>query len=175
MKRQHTLKQKILFLTASIFIGILLIVILIIVPSVRYIYTIKNTIEFTESRMEEQYQRIRLLKKSINELDTIREHVAEFETSMITDGDELSVIRLLEQLAQTHDVSQQFKLSASDNSNTLSFDFSVTGSYQRILAYIRGLEVFPYYVSIERMVLHKPTKDTNNYVTATFSAAIFRK
>ncbi|MBI2436306.1 MAG: hypothetical protein HYV41_00990 [Candidatus Magasanikbacteria bacterium] len=175
MKIHRTLTQKILILISIIFVGILMIVLLVIIPSIRYIHAIKNTIELNESRMEEQYQKIRLLKKSISELSTIKHKVAIFDTVLIASGDELSAIRLIEKLAETYDVSQQFKLSGTENTDTLSFDLSVTGSYSHILNYLRGLETFPYYVSIEKMILTTPPKEKTEQVTITFSATFFRE
>lgn len=170
-----SLKQKIILFTGLIFVAIIAVIGLIIVPSVRYINTIKQTIELTESRMEQQYQRIRLLKKSISELTKIRQHINQFEHISIESGDELSVIRSIEQLAQTHNVNQQFKLSSNDPQANLSFDFNVSGSYLNLLHYIRGLETFPQYVSIEKMTLSKSAKEKTQYATLSFSATIFRK
>lgn len=169
------LKQKILIFTGLIFLILVGIIMFVIIPSLRYIYSIKNTIELTEARMEEQYQRIRLLKKSINELSLIKTQTTEFDHVRVKTGDELSVVRNLERLAEEKKVSQQFKLSTSENGKNLVFNFNVNGTFKNLIPYIRSLETFEYYMAIEKMTFGKSPKEATGNITLTFTGTVFRQ
>ena len=98
---------------------------------------------------EEQYQKIRLLKKSISELDTIKQETQKFKTASITKGEELRVIQGLEQLAPKHGVQQSLGVSYGDG--VYSFSFQASGNFYKLIEYIHDLETLPYYINISSM------------------------
>lgn len=73
----------------------------------RHIISTKNDIERTEAQLEDQYQKTKLLRRSISELDTIKQNMAQFNTVSIAKGQELQVIYELEQLATHHTLVQK--------------------------------------------------------------------
>ncbi|PLX26599.1 hypothetical protein C0581_04165 [Candidatus Parcubacteria bacterium] len=149
MPKRISLKHKILLITIIIFGGILFIAAGIILPSIKYIDGIKHEIEQTEAQLEEQYQKIRLLKKSINELAEVKQKTQKLKTITIAQGDELRVIQELEQLAPKHGVQQSLGVSYGDSAYT--FSFQVSGDFYKLIKYVYDLETLPYYINISSM------------------------
>ncbi len=177
------LKHKIVIFTLIILGGVLLVIGAVITPSIRYITSIRHQIETTEAQLEEQYQKIRLLKKSINELNTIKKEIAPFEHIMVEKGQELRVIRELEQTALANNIKQDLGVSFTEKAPGIkhgyyTFSFKCQGEYQDLMNHLYALEQLPYYVIIDALEFGKQTDTRGNAldtgdVVLKFSAKIF--
>lgn len=182
-EKQIQLKHKIILITFLILIGVLLVVAMIIAPSVRYIKTIRHQIEVTEAQIEEQYQKVRLLKKSINELNSIKKNIEAFEHITIKKGDELRVIRELEQTALSNNVQQDLGVAFTEKGPGIkysfyTFTFKNQGDFQNLINHLHALEKLPYYISIDAIEFTKPTNSRgqtvdSNEIILNFTGNIF--
>jgi len=154
-------------ITSIIFLGVIAIGIGIILPSVRYINTMKQEIEHTEAQLEEQYQKIKLLKRSINEIEEIKQNTKKFYSITMGKGNELQLIEQLEQLATTHHVAQN--LGVSYNDNIYTFSFKINGEFTDVMNYLQSLEQFPYYINISAIGLNKSGEN----VSLSFSGDVY--
>lgn len=177
------LKHKIVLITLLILGGVMLVVGAVITPSIRYITGIRHQIETTEAQLEEQYQKIRLLKKSINELERIKKDTQNFEYITVKKGQELRVIRELEQTALANNIKQDLGVEYTEKGQGVkqgyyTFTFKCQGSYQNLMGHLYALEQLPYYVIIDKIDLAKQTNnrgqaiDTSDIVM-NFSAKIY--
>ena len=176
MAKTHLqLKHKILLITFFILGGVLLVIGTIITPSIRYITGIRHQIEVTEAQLEEQYQKIRLLKRSINELDTIQKNTQPFKSITIEKGQELRMIRELEQTALVNNIKQDLGVEFTERGPGVkqgyyTFTFKCQGEYKNLMNHLQALERLPYYVIIDALDLTKLTNtrgqtlDTNNII-----------
>ncbi len=181
--KRMPLKHKIILLTLLILAGILFVAFLIIMPSVKYITTMRHNIEMTEAQIEEQYQKIRLLKKSINELDTIKENTEQFSYITIKKGEELRVIQELEHAALLYEINQDLGVAFTQKDtytkkSFYTFTFKNSGTFEQLVAHIQALERLPYYLIIENMQFSKPQDRQGNAtsddkVTVSFSGIIY--
>ncbi len=168
-KKNPTLK-----LFASSFIIILIstaIVVFIILPTVNYIKNLKNDIQKIEQESSDQYQKIKLLKKSIAELPTVREKAKLFEQSMIDKNDAVKLIQELEDLAISKGVTQSLNIKDGKDDSFI-LDFRINGSFFETLQYLHALEHLPFYVIIDSVNWNKINSEE---VSISFSATIFTK
>jgi len=180
MSSHIKLSHKITFITTGILIILGLIISFILVPSVRYIFYIKHEIDITNSELEEQYQKIRLLKKSIQELDIIKIQAEEFKQATISKGNELAVIQQFEFIARKNNVDQNLAVSFVEKSKDVTreyyiFNFKIHGEYNNILHYMQDIERLSFYIITDAIILEKPNKqaDTEHRLDLSFSDIIY--
>jgi len=154
--KQIPLKQKILILTSSIFVCILLVILFIIVPSLHYIQNIKHDIQKTEAQIEDQYNKAKLLRKSLNKLDTIKKEISLLKNIKASTASELILIQNFERLSTIHNVAQQLSLERTDDKYI--FNFVLRGTYKNLMSYLSNLEHFQHYIIIPSLEWTK-TKD----------------
>jgi len=179
-----SLKHKITLVTTTILIVITSIIFLIIIPSIKYITRMKQNIENTEAELEENFTKIQLLKKSIRELDTIKEKTQNFYFATVAKGDELIVITELERIAEKYDISQDLNVSYSDDAPQNKenkkdnphyiFTFHNQGSFQNQLEFLRELDKLPYYIIIDKLQLTKTNvRDENKLINLSFNGKVY--
>ncbi len=172
------LKHKILLTTLIIFLGLLSIVFVIIFPTVNYIKNIKTDIEITEGQLEEKYQKARLLKKSINELEKVKIDVQKFKEITVEPGNELLLISSLEHLASDHNIAQDLSVTLHENEGRdpyYVFSFQNNGDFYDHIDYLSSLEKLPYYVIIEKLKWNKVEKENKNSIILNFEGKIYSK
>ncbi|MFA6427250.1 MAG: hypothetical protein WCW16_02270 [Candidatus Magasanikbacteria bacterium] len=183
------LKYRIISVTGIIFLGVLAIGLGIIYPTTRHIVVTRKSIEKTESQLEEQYQKAKLLRRSIVELDTIKQKMSQLNKITLNKGDELVTIREFEQLAARHSLKQKLDVVYNDGKNIDSkpkkekvikrphyiFSFSLEGSYKNLMSYIQDLERTPYYIIIEQLSWTRPSKSEQQTVILEFDGRVYSK
>ncbi|MFA5211484.1 MAG: hypothetical protein WC414_03185 [Patescibacteria group bacterium] len=172
-------KQKIVLSTGGILLALCLVSFGIIMPTVKYIKGLKRNIEITENEIEKSYQKINSLKNSINKLGEIKSEVEPFYFLTLDEGDELSVIKVLESLASQNNVLQTLDVNFND-CKTLSkdnlynkphyvFKLKLVGKYVDILNYLDDLEELPYYFLIDQISFGLEKNQSNGTVFANLS------
>ena len=171
------LKHKILLTTLAVFSGLLLIVFAIILPTVNYIKNIRIDIEMTESQLEEKYQKARLLKKSINELEKVKADIQKFDDIKVERGNELLTISSLEHLASEHNIAQDLSVTLHEETDNpyYTFSFQNNGSFQNHMNYLSSLEQLPYYMIIDKPSWNKLEKENQQSVVLNFEGKIYSK
>ncbi|MFA7314664.1 MAG: hypothetical protein WC025_01905 [Candidatus Magasanikbacteria bacterium] len=172
MKKKNPI-YKIIFSTLGIIVIAIIITITIILPSITYIKNLKIDIQSTEKTLTDQYEKIRLLKKSISELDTITENTKSLEQSLINKNDDATVklIQELENLATSQSIEQTLSLGPVQEKNFTIF-FKTKANFYKTLQYLNSLEHLPIYLTIDNLSW---TKIDSENVSLSFEATIYTK
>lgn len=164
-----------IFLLFSLSAGILFCFIL---PALR---SIKSTTDAMVANIEaknEEFERLRLLRKSLTEIDTIQTTLAHTSRLSIPRSEEKQIIDEIESLALSHHVVQQLSVSYHAYENKTDFpgyyifSFSVTGSIEHVRSYFANLESLPYYFLIKKIILEKNPEGNRHDVTLQFNAVL---
>ncbi|MDD3663148.1 MAG: hypothetical protein PHT84_04755 [Candidatus Pacebacteria bacterium] len=176
------IKHKVILSTFLIALSLFVVIFLIILPTIKYIDSLKENIAITEIEIEESYQKIILLKNSINQLDDIKEKVEPFYFLTLNEGEELTIIKELEDLAVYNNLSQNLDVSfnknpgnSKDNISNLAhyvFKIRISGNFTDVLNYIDDLEELPYYFLIDQVSFARQKSEQNDWVSASFNAIL---
>lgn len=163
-----SLKQKIIITNIGILLILFLIFGLIIIPAGKQILDLRNNIKQIENDLEQRYEQTKKLKKSLQELDTIRAQTAELRSTIPKIGDELMIITTLENIARQHNIEQNLSLNLINESlsknpkslhkalpNHYRLSFLNNGLMIDHLLYLRALEKLPFYVIIDSLNFDK--------------------
>jgi hypothetical protein len=187
------LKQQFLFTTISIAAVSIIIAAIIIVPTIKQILSLKNSITDTQKFLEEQYEKTQRMRRSVHSLDEIIEQTEKFQNIAIQEGDELKVITELEKLATSNNIEQSLRVQKIDPKETkgvpseeekklppvlkkapyYTFSFSNTGNFENHISYLKELEKLPYYLNISILQFEK--KGTDGILGLRFNANIYIK
>ncbi len=175
-----TITQK-LALTISLFVvSGSAIVIFFILPALASIRQATESMAAHITSENNELERLRLLRRSLTEIDQIETNVATLDAVSISRSDEDEIIKRLETLASTHNVEQELSVSynaeggSPDFAGYYVFHFATQGSFSNIRAYLASLEQLPYYFIIPKMSIEK-VKDgdpTQSHVIIQFSAIL---
>ncbi|OGH85888.1 MAG: hypothetical protein A2493_02470 [Candidatus Magasanikbacteria bacterium RIFOXYC12_FULL_33_11] len=148
-----------------------IIVILVILPAIKQIKNLKDDIQNIEQKSEDQYKKIKLLKKSIAELDTIKEKINPIRQSIIEKNEAINLIQELEDLAIEKKVTQTLTIQEGAEKSFI-LNFSIRGTFYDCLQYLYTLEQLPFYLIIDSLSWTKTAEQT---VSLSFSASVFTK
>lgn len=189
---QLTLKQKLTTYIAGIAIGTLVVGGLVVWPTVNHILTLRNDINIIQQELENRYEKTQKLKRSLQELSTIREVVNQINQIAIEPGDEILVITQLEKIAIENNIEQNTDLNFVDTTkektvktNTkkmampqyYKFSFLNNGYFEDHITYLETLEKLPYYLIIDNLSFEKRKGEDNlkNKITLRFDAIVYVK
>ena len=170
MKKKNPV-YKIISSTLGIILLAILITTIIIIPSINYIKNIKQDIQTIEKESANQYDKIRLLKKSIAELDTINKNTTALEQSLINKDDAINLIKEFEDMATAQHIEQNLTIASGQNDSIL-FTFKTKASFYSTLQYLNSLEHLPFYITMDNL---NWTKVDATNVSLSFEATIFTK
>lgn len=170
----HKLILTILFFTACS-IGILLF---LIIPSLNSITEVAQAIAKHVQFENDEFEHIRLLRRSLTEIGTIDKKVEGITKISISKSEEENLIDKIETTAERHKIDQSLSVSYHTNEDTTEFPgyylftFTSAGLFENIRTYFAELESIPYYLSIRRVTIEKSPKLGTNSVTISFTATI---
>ena len=170
MKKQNPI-SKTIFSTIGIILITSTIGFVIILPSINYIKNIKKEIQTIEKESADQYQKIKLMKKSIAELDTVREKSKLIEQALVDKNDAVKIIQELEDLAIDKKIEQSLSIN-SGTDNSFVFSFKTKSNFSNTIQYLNSLEHLPFYMIIDNLSWTKVDKEN---VSLTFQATVFAK
>lgn len=190
-----TLKKRLTIYILAISVGIFLITIFVIIPGVEYIINLRNDIKHTQAELDNSYNRAKQLRRSIQEIDNVKENIKKFKDVALPTNQELNIITEMENLAATHNIEQNMNINYIDikknteaknkppNSPTqisglhgyYQLSFLNNGNFVDHLKYLEAMEKKPYYVIINDLNFEKRRNDTSTStpVTLQFNAIIY--
>lgn len=185
--KHPSITQRVIFFTASLTILIVAIAIFIILPAMKKTVSLRDNVTKTQQALEHDYQKTLLLRRSIRELDAVYGKTQMFNTATIENGDELTVITQLENLASKHDVDQTLHVTFTDpksipakergksasktNLPYYTFSFLNHGTFAQHIEYLKALEQLPYYVLIEGLQWEQ--RSAAGQVTLRFDGRVY--
>jgi Tfp pilus assembly protein PilO len=160
----HSLLERRIAITIGFFVIVAgAIVGIVIVPTVMQIREIDSDtykLRLTLERKNEQAINYRLALKQI---DKLKKEMPPFSDYLFAKGDDLKLITTLESMALKYGVTQRINSSNLDNvtNNKAQISLSVSGPYYNTLAYLDGIEHFPYFINLTHLSLSPYTDRTN--------------
>jgi hypothetical protein len=176
-----SLTKRILLTNGGILSAVIIIALGVIAPSATYILNIKNNIQMAESQLEQNYEKVRLLKRSVRELPIVHKNVSAYEDATITKGQALIVITELEKIAERNNILQNLSASYTDAKtagSTRSFytlAFTNKGAFKNQIAYLQDVEKLPYYMVIDSIALAKGIQNDKENLSLNFTAKLYTK
>lgn len=163
--------------------------IFVIVPAVRGIVAIDRSIQEIEHYIERQYAKTKLVRRSIQRLPEITAFTKELEHAAIDTGQELTLITLLEDLAEAHGVDQTLEVKkhppAGESATGIpaavhmpyyTVAFVTRGRFENLLTHVRAIETLPTFVLVPSLAFDAPqTPKDGHTVTARFTGYIFAR
>lgn len=134
---------------------------LIIIFGVFYVflvYPLRNNLAEIKGKIDEQRTNLEILKNKSQDLSGVKKDAEEIndkklvlDKMIITSGNQLSLFKDIENLAQMNNLVQNFSLDtkAIKTANSeVKMTISVTGDYLAFLRYLEGLESLNYYIKV---------------------------
>lgn len=186
-----SLKYQVISLIVFIILAIACVVIVITLPAIRHIQGLSASISATERILENQYEKTKHMRKSVQELPDIIDQATILQSAALKRGAELSLITALEELAAKNHVKQQLDVVFTDlNAESPApvktgtkalhlpyYTVSVTanGDFKSLLAYLKSLEDLPTYISIDNLFMEKKPNinDQSPPLTLRFDGRVY--
>ncbi len=177
---RFTITQK-LTLTILLFVSAgTAIVLLLILPAMSSIQKTTESMVAQMASEDKELERLRLLRRSLTEIDQIDQDISKIDAISISRADEHDIIERLETLAQEHGVDQQLSVSytaeggSPEFSGYYLFHFSTRGTFAQVRSYLADLEQLPYYFIIPKITVEKnnDSASTDSTVLIQFSAIL---
>lgn len=185
-------KRLSLYILGIVFVTAL-VVLLVIWPNSRYILGLKGDIGHIQEELETRYEKTQKLRKSLQELDTIKTEVKKFADITVKENEELRLITELENIASSHNIEQNLdliyvdtsKLSAKEKTKDkeesllpqyYQFSFLNNGFFEDHISYLRSLESLSYYIMIDELRFEKRKggeEFEKNEITLRFEGKIY--
>lgn len=170
-----TLQQRIFVFIGIIAITILIITGLIVWPSIKIIYGLKQDITKIENDMEQRYLNSLKLKRTMRELEEIKSQVAKYQQATIKKGEELKVITALENLANAYQIEQNLNAALGEKEKFYKFSLLNNGTFSNHVKYLQALETLPYYMIIKDVKFEKRQSQigTTPTITLIFNGLVY--
>ncbi len=175
---RFTITHKLIFTIIFFFSAGIGVIFGFIFPSLNSITQTTDAMVAQVSADNEELERVRLLRRSLIEIDTIEENLSRTTAISITKSEEEKLIELIELIAERNGVDQELSVSYQPHEDQAQFtgrylfSFSTTGPLERIERYLAELESIPYYLSIRGLTIEKNSKLGENQVVMTFRATL---
>lgn len=183
-------KRQLIILISLITLVATVITVAIIVPAVRAILALERDIGQTETFLEQQYQRTRELRRSTQAVDELMLQIKQLDGAAMKKGDELRLIKRLEQLAAAHQIEQTLVVNFTEvpaaplrteaksrtiNQSHYTFSFLNQGTFANHIRFLRALETWPEYFVIHRLNWEKrqPGPEAPAPITLRFDATVY--
>jgi Tfp pilus assembly protein PilO len=152
------LKNKITISLAGFFIVILSLIYFIVIPTVREIKTMGDSIEAQREDLEKKYIKGQSLKKLNENLNKIEPKLELLDQIFINKDRELEFITSLENEANNNQINQKINLSALEKTENQNFkktnlQLFTKGNFIKQLQYLADLEKLNYYINIKILEL----------------------
>ena len=162
----------------------------IIVPAVRTILGLERDIHQLQVFLEQQYQKTHQLRRSAQAVDELLAQIKQLDGAAMKKGDELRMIKRLEELAAAHRIEQTLAVDFTEvaeapfqadvksqtlNQSQYTFSFLNHGRFDDHLRFLRALEAFPEYFIIRQMNWEKRQHNAGetNPITLRFDATVY--
>ncbi len=157
-----TTKQKFIIipLTGLITLGI---VIFIILPTIRDIKRLNNSIYKQRVALEKLYLRGQSIRKSHRDYNKIKDQIKILDNIFNRRGEELKFITSLEKIAQAQNIEQIIDIKDDNKKNkqaanyqTMRVELKLIGTFPKIITYLDQIQTMDYYFNIDHLKFYNP-------------------
>jgi hypothetical protein len=193
---KFTLSKKLILYISLIATGIILVLTLVIIPGIKYIINLHQDVKEAQNELDSRYERAKQLKRTIQEIETVKESSKKYSQAILPINQELNIITELENLADQNNIEQNLNInfvstkknstSTEDNKENLTknrpalpnyyqLSFLNNGSLANHLKYLVALETKLYYIILTDLNFEKRRNDltTSTPITLRFNAIIY--
>src|SRR3989338_8344733 len=168
---------RIFFTLISILVGIAIIVIVVVVPSLRSITTLATHIEQKRNQAGQSFARAAQFRATADLLTEIHRTLPVYERMIIEGGKEIDFFTLLENKNKQHNLDQLVRLSPSveilPSLEELPIEFQIQGAFENIISYIQELERADELIAIRSVtILRSPKGQDKKPLTATIKGSL---
>lgn len=149
MRRELTLSLTTLAMTL---LGMVIVVAAIIVPSIRSIRTMSETIAREERALAQRAALGETIRTARETLQEVRSLLPQLETTFIRPDRQVEFVLALERLARTRGLVHKLTL-AQNGGTTLPFHLTLSGNFRAIGRLVGDLARLPWYLSLESLDL----------------------
>lgn len=156
------------------------IVFYFILPAITSIRETTDAMVSQIASEDQELDRLRLLRRSLTEIDQIEKDLSLIDHISVTKGTEDILIKDIESIAKKHSIDQSLSASFSpdggspDFSGYYVFHFSAKGTFENVREYLLEIERLPYYFIIPKITIEKTTSNNSSepLVLIQFSAIL---
>lgn len=168
-------EKKLIYITLGILTFFFLVSGLIIFPQYRGIQKMNQQILDLRTSLEAKYEKTRYLHKSQNLLALAKKTTTELKSLFIKNGEEISFISYLEDLADKFLIKQKISISRVDKTKNedigkIDLQIDAQGEFANLLSYLTALEHSGYLISISTINLNR---DASFLINMTVKAEIY--
>lgn len=154
MKFNLNLEKRTLLILTLFFLGTIVIIGLLILPTISYIKNLSNDTGNLRDYLDKKYETNHSLLSYKQRIEEHRAAIEEYKNYIFFKGDELQLITKLENLADHHQVNQKINNTDLDKSgNAVHISLTITGNYDNVLQYLSKLEKEIYFSKIKNLHL----------------------
>lgn len=159
-------KQKII-ITGVLVIIFLTVVVLVILPTLRDIFDLRQKILTQKAELEERYNRRISIKLALRNLKGVQQEFKNVSGHIFrAPGSEIDFITTLEDLANRHNLEQKLRLEVNLQTNLdrtheveIPLFLDITGSYTNLIKYLDDLEKSKLFVAPITFEIRSADKD----------------
>jgi len=176
-------KKKITILISIVVLITAAIIYFIIMPTVRDIEEISNSVRDERIDLEKKYLRGQLLRKTIENFEKIKPEQEKLASIFIVEEEELKFITTLEETAAKNQINQDIRLQSiggmekSKEKEFYPVPLSITtqGNFVKIMQYLNDLEHLNYYFNISSIIINSGGKSqgSGSLITMVLNGEVY--
>ncbi|MBD3311823.1 MAG: hypothetical protein GF349_05050 [Candidatus Magasanikbacteria bacterium] len=174
-------RSKIIIQLVSLILILGAIIYFVLIPNAMKILKLQSDINQNQQFLEEQWQKSKHLKKSMQEFDTVKKEVEKYSAMTMKEGEELKIITELEAVAEKNNIRQNLELGDISNEEDpdiglkfYKFSFRNYGTYHDLVKYLKDIEELPYFINIDTLRFQRGSGNKYNaQVGLNFEGTIY--
>lgn len=152
------IKQKIIILLAVLLTLFGSVIFFIVIPTVRDIKKISQSVYQERHDLEIKYERGQLLKKTIEEFEKNKSESMKLDSIYILPHQELNFITTLEAVAKKNNIEQNIRLNTAQAKRKgdiveIPVGLDLTANFKQTMDYLQNLDQLNYYIIITALSL----------------------
>lgn len=163
-----TIKQKQIITISTLVLLALIIIFIIVLPTMRSIDSTVQTISARALNEDTELQRLRLLRKSLQEIEVAQYDVQNISAiTMKTSVDEVKIDELFKVAGAQHGVAMEISYTKEASPHThfkeqMNYNITAIGSFDQVRAFLAKVESLPYYVQFTNLEMERLTPVDEN-------------
>lgn len=167
-------KDKEIIYIVILLIVTLAVVFIFIIPNMKKISLIAKEVTASENRLEELQKSGQNKTEALKNYSLIKENLPTLNTLIPKQGEELSFITDLEEMASQNNLIQEINITINEEAQTeavspvkenisLPFQLILDGNFYNVLNFLRDLEMSKYYLNIEAVHMSQKVSGYKTY------------
>ncbi len=154
-----TFEKRIIITLAILFLCMVALVVGLIIPAIKYIKSADSDTYNLRLYLEKRHERSISFRTAVQRYEKVKDQTADYAAYVFHRGQELDVIKALENIAGQNKVQQKIISSNLDKpaNQKITVALSISGNYTDVLNYLVDLESLKIFLTTNRIQLAKGT------------------